>query len=79
MLKKIVMDRKKTELPGKKVKDKAGRGQSDEEKGIASKEEQHKKQEKLLREDKARRRPQFNGQLNDGTGKENPVQPDPDT
>ncbi|WP_118951584.1 hypothetical protein [Taibaiella helva] len=73
------MDRKKTAIPGKKAKDKAGRGQSDEEKGIASGEERRKKQEKLLRENKARRRPQFNGQPNDGTGEENLVQPDPDT
>jgi len=49
----------KPEQKDKKAKDKAGIGQSDEEKGIASKEEQEQKRQELLDQGKATKAARF--------------------
>lgn len=45
--------------------DKAGIGQTDEEKGIAPREKSHEKRKKLEEEGKAKKRPNFNGDLDE--------------
>jgi len=61
---------KKPEQPDKAM-DRAGTGQTDEEKGIASKEAQEQKRKELEEEGKAKRRPHFNGGEDD---EEQPLQ-----
>jgi hypothetical protein len=68
------MQRKQSDKPGQTSKDKAGIGQSNEEKGIAPKEEQTKKREEALKSGKAKKRPQFNGEPDDSTAPQQPIQ-----
>jgi hypothetical protein len=67
-------DKMESKNPEQKVKDKAGIGQSDQEKGIASKEEQERKQKELEQNENIKRRPQFNGSPDDDSSSEQPLQ-----
>lgn len=58
------------------AKDRAGIGQSDREKGIEPVESQKEKRKALEKSGKEKKRPQFNGQPDDDTAPEQPLQLD---
>jgi|GEM_PF-2028929 len=67
-------DKKPSEQPENKAKDKAGIGQTDEEKGILPSEARKKKREELEKSGEVTKRPNFNGDADNEDPGEKPLQ-----